>query len=169
MTYTYTARNAENPDLVVTFTLENEHLRLTLAELLEKAVRVAQSDEKITEAKQILRSEAPSGALKLTGPVHVKDVQIHMDDDQHFKLNAWQRLAGLRLAPLRLNIGRIDNPEAAEAFAAELEERQAAAAPAGKFFGPLDYWAGWAGLLFLIVLLVRWPFGDKGQNGKEIA
>ena len=36
-TYTYTARNINNPDDVVTFTLDNEHMRVNLTGVLEKA------------------------------------------------------------------------------------------------------------------------------------
>ena len=54
-----------------------------------------------------------------------------------------------------IDIGRLDNLPAAEVFVAELKSQQEAATHAGKFFGPLDYWIGWAALLFEVVLPFR--------------
>jgi len=160
MTYTYTARNVDNQDLVVTFTLENNHMHLGLTEMLEKLGSIAQSEEPLAEAAAQIKSQGQPGALKLAerfyGPVHVSDVAAHLNGEQ-LKFSAWQRVAGLRLAPLRLNMGRIDNPEAAAAFVDELAERQAEASHAGRFFGPLDYWVGWAGLLSMLAFLLWWP------------
>jgi hypothetical protein len=73
----------------------------------------------------------------------------------------WQRLGGLRLAPIMFNMGKIDNEAAAEAFVKELEKRKAEEEHAGKFFGPLDYWFGWLGIVFLIGFLIRWPQRKK--------
>lgn len=160
MTYTYTARNLDNQDLVVTFTLENNHLNLGITELLEKFGKIAQSEERLAETKTQIKTQGQPGALKLaehiSGPIHISDVAAHLDGEK-LKFIAWQRVAGLRLAPLRLNLGRVDNPDAAAAFVDELEDRQAAASYAGRFLGPLDYWAGWAGVLSALVFLIWWP------------
>lgn len=159
-TYTYTARNADDPDQVLTLSLENNHLHFYLTGVLRKVEQVSQADDKLDEAKQQLKSQVKPGLLKvaegLSGPFHINDVAAHFNGEQ-FQLNAWQRLAGLRLAPLWINMGRVDNSDAAEAFVSELEERQASASHPGRFFGPLDYWLGWAAVFFVLVVLFRWP------------
>jgi hypothetical protein len=159
-TYTYTARSVNQPDNIVTFTLDDGHLRVNLTGLLEQASMVTQAEEKSTELKQQVTMQAKPAALKLSeqlsGPVHVSDVHANLSDE-HLKVSLWQRLAGLRLAPITLNMGRIDNQKAAEAFIKELKERQAEETHIGKFFGPLDYWFGWIALGLLAVFLVRWP------------
>jgi hypothetical protein len=159
-TYTYSARNVDNPDVVVTFTLENDHLRLSLTGLLEQAGKVPTSEDKLADIKEQFKNQAMPGTIKLletiTGPIHVGDLAVH-SNGEYLALKAWQRVGGLRLAPLKIDMGRVDNPPAAKAFVAELKSRQKAAAHAGRFFGPLDYWVGWAALFFGVVLLLRWP------------
>jgi len=158
-TYTYTARNADQPDLVVTFTLEDEHLRLSLPEVLEQVGQIAHADEKVAEAAQQLKVQVKPGALKViqsfSGPVHLGDTAARLTGES-LKVRLWQRVAGLRLAPLWLDLGQVDNPEAAEAFVAELARRKAAVSYPGRFFGPLDYWVGWTALLLFILVLLRW-------------
>jgi hypothetical protein len=159
-TYTYTARNVENPDVAVTFTLEDDYLRLSLTGLLEQAGKVSESDEKLAEIKNQFKAQAMPGTMKLietvSGPIHVSDVSVR-SNNQYLVLNAWQRVGGLRLIPLKINMGQIDNPAAAEAFVAELKARKYETSHAGRFFGPLDYWIGWAALIFVAALLIRWP------------
>jgi hypothetical protein len=163
-TYTYTARNADNPDKVVTFTLYGNYLRVNLTGVLEKIGKISASDEKTEQVKEQLKADVQPTAMKvvenISGPFHVSDVTSNLvisDDDVSLKVGAWQRVGGLRLAPLWINVGWVDNPEAAEAFVSELEARKAAAEHPGKFFGPLDYWAGWAIVGFLVSVLFRWP------------
>ena len=159
-TYTYTARNVSDPDRVVTFTLFNNHMRVSLADVFEKASRVAQAEEKPTEIGRQLATEAVPATMKLvesiSGPAHVYDVDAQLED-QRLKLIVWQRVAGLRLSPIQFNMGKIDNPTAAQAFLNKLNQRKEVAPSAGRFLGPLDYWLGWAGLLLLIGALLRWP------------
>jgi hypothetical protein len=166
-TYTYTARSVNRPDNVVTFTLDDGHMRVNLTGLLEQASLVTQAEEKSTQLKQQVTTQAKPAALKLaeqiSGPVHVSDVQASLDDE-HLKVSFWQRLAGLRLAPINLNMGRIDNRKAAEAFVKELKERQTEEAHTGKFFGPLDYWLGWIALGLVIAFLIRWPGRKNSQD-----
>ena len=95
-----------------------------------------------------------------SGPVHVSDVQAGFNDER-LRLTFWQRAAGLRLAPVIFNMGKVDNADAAEAFVGELNDRKAQTTPARKFFGPLDYWAGWIGLSILIAFLLRRPGEGK--------
>ncbi|MBN2501758.1 MAG: hypothetical protein JXB38_13335 [Anaerolineales bacterium] len=159
-TYTYTARNVHNPNKVVTFTLINEHMRVNLTGLLDQVKQVGTAEEKSGEIKQQISTQAKPAAMKLlenvSGPVHVGDVNLHLVGDE-FKVTFWQRAANLRLAPVRLNMGQIDNVDAAKAFEEEFMRRKESASHIGKFFGPLDYWFGWVGLLLLVGVLIRWP------------
>lgn len=160
-TYTYTARNANNPNKVVTFTLLNGHMQVNLTGMLDQASAVSDAEEKSEELKQQITAQAKPVAMKLTervsGPVHVSDVQATLSSDEHLKVNLWQRLGGLRFAPVTFNLGKIDNKDAADAFVKELEQRQEEESHAGKFSGFLDYWIGWIGLLVLIAVLIRRP------------
>ncbi|MGD8403938.1 MAG: hypothetical protein PVJ21_09770 [Anaerolineales bacterium] len=158
-TYTYTARNITNPDKVVTFTLYDGHMRVNLTGLLDQANTVASAEEKSGELKQQMSIQAKPALLKIkegvSGPIHVSDIKARMEDDQ-LQVMLWPRVAGLRLAPVRLDMGQVDNEDAAEAFVDELEERkETTESDARKFFGPLDYWIGWAGLMLLIGLFIR--------------
>jgi hypothetical protein len=159
-TYTYTARNMNDPANVVTFTLYNNHLRVNLTGVLEQAGTVAQAEEKPAEVGRQLSTQAKPAVMKmiesLSGPAHVSDVRASLEDER-LKVTLWQRVAGLRLAPVLFNMGKIDNLDAAEAFVAELNQRRETAPHAGRLFGPLDYWAGWAGLLIMVGFLLRWP------------
>jgi hypothetical protein len=97
----------------------------------------------------------------ISGPVHVNDINAAMDDDR-LRVTMWPRVAGLRLAPVQLKMGQVDNEEAAEAFVDELKQRKdMTESDSRKFFGPLDYWIGWAGLMLLIGLFIRRSKPDK--------
>lgn len=157
-TYTYTARNAEDPDKVATFTLDEEQMRVNLTDLLDETHSVLTSDSKAKEMMHQVTSKAKPVLLKLRerlfGPVHVSDVNAKLQEDK-FRVRMWPRLAGLRLVPLRINMGQVDNEDAAEAFVDELEYRKELEPEAKKFFGPFDYWFGWAGLMLLAGLFIR--------------
>ena len=160
-TYTYTARNANDPNKVVTFTLLDGHMRVNLTGLLDQANTVVSSEEKSGELKRQVSLQAKPALLKLkegiSGPIHVNDVNARMEDDQ-LQVTLWQRMGGLRLAPVQFDMGHIDNEEAAEAFVDEVEHRkEETESDPSRFFGPLDYWLGWAGLLLLIGLFIRRP------------
>jgi hypothetical protein len=159
-TYTYTARSVNDPENVVTFTLDDGHLRVNLTGLFDQASKIGQAEARTAELKQQITTQAKPMAMKLveefSGHVHVKDVQASLSDEK-LQVALWHRLAGLRLAPVVFNMGKIDNQEAAQAFINELEQRQESESHAGKFFGPLDYWFGWVALILVVGLLIRWP------------
>jgi hypothetical protein len=170
-TYTYTARSAEDPAKIATFTLYNNHMRINLTGIIDQVSDIAQAEEKPGEVKEQLAKQAEPAMLKAVegaaGPVHISDVNADLSEDQ-LQLTLWQRLGGLRLAPVLFKFKHVDNPDAAEAFVDELEQRKERSSYAGKFFGPLDYWLGWAGLLLLVGFLMRWP-GRKNDNSEEQA
>lgn len=157
-TYTYTARNANDPDKVVTFTLDDERMRVNMTDLLDETNKVIQSDSKPKELMRQARTKAKPMLMKLkeriSGPVHVSDVNAKLKEDS-FHVRIWPRVAGLRLAPVGINMGQVDNEDAAEAFVDELEYRKETEPVAKKFFGPFDYWFGWAGLMVLAGLFIR--------------
>lgn len=159
-TYTYTARSADDPDRMVTFTLANGHMMLNLTGVLDRLSEVTSAEEKAAAIREQLKKQATPSVMKgieqLSGPVHVRDVAADLDDGR-LTVRAWQRAGGLRLAPMVIGIDHVDNVEAASAFVQELDARQEGAASAGKFAGPLDYWFGWAVLLLALIVLVRWP------------
>lgn len=159
-TYTYTARNAYDPDKVVTFTLVDHHMQVSFSELAEKVAKVAASEDKQEEIKQQLQSQVEPLKMKVMeqigGPYHLGDISADLEDD-HLKLKGWNRVLGMRLTPYAIEIGRVDNPDAAEAFVNELQRRKETAPDAGPFVGPLDYWMGWAAIIMLLVVLFRWP------------
>ncbi len=164
-TYTYTARSAQNPERVLTFTLHDDTLSVNLTGVLESLEQVATAESRGDEAKKQLKTQFKPTTLKvienLSGPVHLGDVKVDLEDDGRFTFKSWKRVAGLRLAPLNINIGPVDNPEAAEAFINEFEQRKAEGSHPSKFFGPLDYWFGWAGLALAAVILIRWPHRES--------
>jgi hypothetical protein len=50
-------------------------------------------------------------------------------------------------------MGRVDNPEATQAFVEELEQRKASVAHSSRVPTWLDYWASWLLLGSLVILL----------------
>jgi len=159
-TYTYTARNAEDSDKVVTFTLFDDRMRINLTGLMDQAQEVVSSNGKSDELKHKAKLQAKPVLLKIkeriSGPVHISDVNANLEEEQ-LQVKLWPRVAGLRLAPVNIDMGQVDNEDAAEAFVNELDERKEIEKDKRKFLGPLDYWIGWAGLLFLVGILIRRP------------
>ena len=170
-TYTYTARSAENPERVITFTLRDTRMSVGLGaplEQIERVVRLGRGEEveeEMAEGTEVETGEAERRKLWLrpmafslvergTRPVHVDDVVASVADDW-LQVEAWIRTGGLRLIPITLIDGRVDNPVAAQDFVEEIEERKTATG--FNVFDVFDYWATWilAGLSALI-MFQRW-------------
>jgi hypothetical protein len=162
-TYTYTARNIDNPEQVVTFTLQDHHMSVGLGAPLEQIETVLQrvdADEEADEeagheagheasAKLWLRPLAVSLLERSVGPFRVADVKASADEEW-LRVSAWYRAGGLALAPVTLVNGRVDNPPAAEAFVEELEKRKSEVAGTFSLLNVLNYWFTWilaAGLM----------------------
>ncbi len=163
-TYTYTARNQDNPDRVMTFTIFEDYIKVNLTGLIDQVSEIAGEEERKLAVKEFLSTQSGTALYKaierLSGPVHVNDVKPFFEEDQ-FKLTFWRRLAGLRFAPITLSMGKVDNPEAAGQFIETLMDRQEQADEPGFFSGPLDYWFTWLGLLAGLILLIKWPRKNK--------
>jgi hypothetical protein len=166
-TYTYTARNKENPDRVMTFTIFENYLKVNMTGLVDQVSEVAAEEDRKAAVKDLLSTQTGTALYKamerLSGPVHVNDVNPYYEDGQ-FKLTFWKRLAGLRFAPITLSMGTVDNPDAAAQFIDTLLDRQETAEAPGIFSGPLDYWFTWVGLLIGLIVLIKWPRKDKNSN-----
>jgi hypothetical protein len=166
-TYTYTARNEENPDRVITFTIFENYLKVNLTGLIDQVSDVVEEEDRQTAVKEFLTTQSGSAIYKaverVSGPVHVNDVSSHFDDGQ-FKITFWKRVAGLRFAPITLVMGKVDNPKAADQFIDALTQRQDQADTPGLFSGPLDYWATWMGLLIGLIVLIKWPHKKKSED-----
>ena len=144
-TYTYTARSIENPERVVTFTLQNHHLSVGIGAPLEQVETILQQVDaggeagRESQAMLWLRPLAVSLLERGMGPFRVADVDAAAEDDR-LRVNAWVRAGGLALAPVTLVNGRVDNPPAAQAFVEELTRRKSEVTEA---LGLLDYWFTW--------------------------
>jgi hypothetical protein len=159
-TYTYTARNKDNPDRVLTFTIFENHLKVNLTGLIDQVSTVVGEEDRETAVKDFLSTQSDSAIYKaverLSGLIHVNDVDPYYEEGQ-FKLRFWKRILGLRFAPITLSMGNVDNPEAAGQFIDTLMSRQDQAETPGPFTGPLDYWATWLGLIIGLFVLIKWP------------
>ena len=155
-TYTYTARSIEDPEQVVTFTLQDHHMSVGLGAPLQQIETVLQQVDageeagRESQAKLWLKPLAVSLLERGVGPFRVADVNATAEDDW-LRVNAWYRAGGLALAPVTLVNGRVDNQQAAQAFVDELEERKSEATGAFGLLQMLDYWFTWilAGTLML--------------------
>ena len=85
----------------------------------------------------------------------MEDVYPQADEDR-LQVRAWYRAGGLGLMPVTLLDGRVDNPDAAQAFVEEVSRRKDEVQGAAGFLGILDYWITWlaAGFLFFGLLSI---------------
>jgi len=137
-------------------------------EQIEQAVRLGRGEEakedveeggetevaEVERPKLWLRPLALSVIERSTRPVHVDDVVAKLAGER-LNVKAWIRTGGLRLAPITLIDGRIDNPVAARDFVEEVQERKTVTGV--NVLGVLDYWATWilAGLV-AVATFQRW-------------
>jgi hypothetical protein len=120
---------------------------------VEPAVPLEQAERALGAAGVVETDlEAPSaGDLKpvaaaLGKPTQVRDVNVAVEDGS-LRITLWKRWRGLRVVPVAFTFDQVDNQEAAEAFAEEVERRQVQAPHPGKLRGPFDYWATWGVVL----------------------
>lgn len=165
-TYTYTARNKDNPNRVITFTIFEDYLKVNLTGLIDQVSEVIEEEDRQAAVKDMITTQTGTAIYKalerLSGPVHINDVSPTYKDGR-FQLTFWKRVAGLRFAPIILSMGNIDNPEAAGQFIETLMERQDLTGTPGVFSGPLDYWATWFAMLIGLIVLIKWPRKKESQ------
>lgn len=166
-TYTYTARSIEDSDKAVTLTIIDDKLQIDLTGLFEKVTDIGDEEERAELLNEIMSTQSKAVMLKvmekLSEPVHLKDVATSYEDND-FCLTFWKRVGGLRLAPIVISMGEVDNPEAAQAFIDTVEEQKALWEKPGVFSGPLDYWFTWGLMVIGALILIRWPRKNKRQE-----
>ena len=130
-TYTYTARSADNPEQVVTFTFQDEHLFVDVGAPIEQVARGLEAQQAEDENADVqapikpwLKPMAIAAVERSTHPFNVADVTADVDEERLLVM-AWVRTAGLRLAPVIFKIPRVDNADAAQGFVKQLEARKA--------------------------------------------
>ena len=154
-TYTYTARSAENPDHLATFTLTDHQMLIdpgtSLQQMQEKLAGLGDADSKGDAAARLLKPAALWAMQRIVQPFALDDVAVNSSgDDLHVR--AWIRAGGLRLAPVMLAWNKVDNDVTAEQFMSEVEARKAQAARAAALPGPMDYWLGWVIAGFALIV-----------------
>jgi hypothetical protein len=159
-TYTYTARSADDPKRVVTFTLYDHHLVVDVGVPIEHVERALQGrdaeEESEHNAQPWLKPVAVSAIERGLHPFNVADVYANADGGG-LSVAVWVRAGGLRLAPVVFTMEQVDNLDAAQAFVEELDRRKASAARLGWLPGILDYWASWfLGFFSLVAVLAVW-------------
>jgi len=166
-TYTYTARNKDKPNRVMTFTIFEDYLKVNLTGLVDQVSEVVDEEDRQAAVKEFLTTQSGTAFYKamerLSGPVHINDVSPYYEEGQ-LKLTFWKRVVGLRFAPIILSMGNVDNPEAAGQFIDTLMDRQNQADTPGIFAGPLDYWATWIAMLIGVIALIKWPRKKKSET-----
>ncbi len=174
-TYTYTARSVYRPERVVTFTLHGGRMSVGVGVPLEQAARVAetiQTEKGEEEAADVepqlwLKPVAVALVERSATPFRVVDVDASADEDRLF-VRGWVRVGGLRLAPITLMAGHVDNPDAAHAFVAELDRRKAARDRGPMLLHLLDFWATWFVLGGVVIGLFNlWRKKSYDEEGTE--
>ncbi len=178
MTYTYTARSADDPSHMATFTLYQERMTIDVGGTFENIERAVQARSQAAAAKANGSSSSPlvipswvkPAAIRLAQqgakPFSITDVVVVASDGGTLNVRTWVRVGGLRLAPLNFHWDEVDNPDAALAFASELARRQHTVTQPGPFSGPLDYWVTWvvASIGVLIVIAGQLASDDDKQK-----
>lgn len=144
-TYTFIARSAVDPSRVLTVTLHDHHMTVGSGSTLEEALQgeIADAEEDVSPIQRLwLRPLALSLLQRGTGPFSVADVFATSDGD-HFSLKAWFRAGGLRLLPVTLIKGAVDNPDSAQAFVEELRARKSYAELRFGILEIFEYWVTW--------------------------
>lgn len=162
-TFTFTARNIENPDRLATFTLQNGNVAVQLGEALVEQLESALDsldEEENSTLRTWLKPAVTGTAQAVIKPIPVEDFNANVTSDGNFKTTAWVRAGGLRLAPFRINWEQVDNPQAAAAFVQELERRREVTTTDSSLPNLFDYWATWMliGAIAISVPFILWRY-----------
>lgn len=154
-TFTFTARSAENPDKLATFTLHNGSVSVQLGEAMLEQLEEALStrdEETVEQIKAWARPAATGSFQSVIEPIPVNDFHATLDEEA-LRTTAWVRAGGLRVAPVTLTWPQVDNPDGARAFVSEVHTRQQQAQETATLPGPFDYWLTWVAVAFVLVVL----------------
>lgn len=144
-TFTYTARSAQNPDKMAMFTLHNGSVSVQLGNALVEQAEEAyenfreEGDRRLTAW---IKPVATGSLQRLLQPIPLEDFDADLKGST-LQATAWIRAGGLRLAPVMMTWEEVDNPEGADAFVAELQERKETMTDTGGLPDLFDYWASW--------------------------
>ena len=145
-TFTYTARSTTDPGKMAMFTLHNGSVSVdlgnTLIEQLGEAQDAVSNESPEKNLTAWIKPAATSAYQKLAKPITLADFDAEISGAT-LQTTAWLRTGGLRLAPLIMTWQEVDNPEGAQAFVAELENRKKTIQDEPTHPAPLDYWASW--------------------------
>lgn len=170
-TYTYTARSAENPAHMATFTLQDGRMSVDMGagmESIERVVHEAKEQQGALAKAKAVASELPrlqpAIARMAQSSYDIHDVSVNASGDG-LSVTAWTNIGGLKAVPMMLNWSRVDNPRAAQAFAEEIKQHKRETPDSG-LPGPLDYWGTWImGVLFGVAL--GWWLLSRRNSGQQ--
>jgi hypothetical protein len=157
-TLTFTARDADNPKNVATFTLQNGNVAVQLGNaMLEQVVDVNEKTQTEEDVDLVdwTKATAIGTVQKLLHTLPVNDFEADIDD-KTLHTTAWVRTGGLRAVPVSMTWQEVDNPRAAHAFVEEVNERKKVSPKIHAMPSILDYWASWivAGISGLVVMIL---------------
>jgi hypothetical protein len=145
-TFTFTARSVADPEKMAMFTLHNGSVSVDLGNTLVEQVGAAYEatgDEESEKGFATWIKPAATGAIqKLVKPIPLTDFDAEMSGES-LQATAWIRAGGLRLAPVMMTWQEVDNPDGAQAFVTELQNRKESIQDELARPAPLDYWASW--------------------------
>jgi hypothetical protein len=154
-TFTFTARSQENPDKLAMFTLRNGDVSVQLGDAMVEQIEDAfdaMHDDVENKFKAWLKPVATGSLQQVMKPFPLRDFSAELSGDT-LQTTAWVRVGGLRLAPVIMKWEQVDNPNGAEAFVEEVQERKAAQESGSSLTKPLDYWMTW-GLVVMAMVIV---------------
>ncbi len=154
-TLTYTARSANDPDKMATFTLHNGSMSIQLGNALLEQVEEVYESFRVDDDRTLstwIKPLATGSLQQLLEPIPLEDFDAEFKNDT-LQTTAWLRAGGLRLAPVMMNWDHVDNPAGAAAFLEALDDRKSGLSNR-RIPNPFDYWAGW---LMVAVTAVALP------------
>ena len=158
-TYTYTARSADDPDDIATFTLHDGRISIEMGNtLLERVSQVAENIGHVEDidALPVVGAFATGILQHELNPFELADFHADLEGET-LQVSAWIRSKGLRLAPIMFTWRHVDNLDAAKAFVEKVNKEKRSALKSGHFPGVFDYWLGWmAAALALLAIPAIW-------------
>jgi hypothetical protein len=146
---------------MVTFTLHGNQLSVSAGApvaLIEQALDTVSPDEEVEQPEEVaeaaveaaqepaqptprlwLKPLAISLAERGLGSFPLRDIDVSFEEDS-LQVRGWPRIGGLRLVPINIMRGQVDNRDAAMAFRDEVAERKESLRSGANL---LDYWGTW--------------------------
>jgi hypothetical protein len=164
-TYTYTARSADDPARAVTFTLQDHQLKAELVLSSEKVERSLKAAGQEAAARQPDETDKWIAAVaeplkeRDNEPFALGDVDASAEGEE-LRVTAWNYTHDRRLQPIVIAMERVDNPQAASAFAREINRRKLSATRRARFMRAVGlrlvwYLAGFVSASCLIVWVLN--------------